>query len=190
MDLPYSGPLYLVSGTDWPDGLSVAPLAAHTYGAVLLTRPGTTLPPATRAGVDAALAAGRRVVAVGGSAARAFPAASRTIVGSDRYKTSRLVSDQIAAATDYAAPRRVVFASGTSWPDALLGATVAGQGSLARDTQGPLLLTPPDRLTDPARAALARISTDTVYEVYFAGGTVALTPALEAQVREAFVVRP
>lgn len=189
-DLPYSGPLYLVSGTDWPDGLSVAPLAAQTFGAVLLTGPGGSLPPATRAGVDAAVARGREVVAVGGPAARSWPAATRALVGTDRYDTSRLVSDRLVVAGEYGHPRRVVVASGTSWPDALVGSTVAGQSSYTGDAQGPLLLTPPDGLLPTTRAALATVDTDGVYEVYLTGGTSAVTPAVEAEVREAFVVRP
>lgn len=188
--LPYSGPLYLVSGADWPDGLSVAPLATQTWGAVLLTGPGPGLPAATRAGVDAAVAAGREVVTVGGPAARSWPRATRTIVGTDRYDTSRLVSDRLVVAGQTGTARRVVFASGTSWPDALVGATVAGQRSPLDDTQGPLLLTPPDGLREATRAALRTLDTDRVYEVHLSGGTSALTPALEAQVREAFVVRP
>jgi len=188
--LPYSGPLYLVSGTDWPDGLSVAPLATQTWGAVLLTGPGATLPAATRVGVDAAVAAGREVVAVGGPAARSWPQATRTIVGTDRYDTSRLVSDRLVVAGQRGTPRRVVFASGTSWPDALVGATVAGQESAVDDTQGPLLLTAPDGLREATRAALRTLDPDRIYEVRLSGGTSALTPALEAQVRAAFVVRP
>ena len=119
-------PVYLASGTTYPDGLSVAPLAAHE-GAVVLLTDGATMPPATAAFLASADPGGQETVAVGG-AAKAAPG-GRSVVGADRYDTSARVAalfDDVAA---------VGLSTGANWPDALVGA--AAMGTLG----GPLLLT-------------------------------------------------
>ena len=121
-------PVYLASGTTYPDGLSVAPLAA-AEGAVVLLTDGAEMPAATAAFLADADPDGQSTVAVGGAAAEAAPQV-RSVVGTDRYDTSARVAalydDDVAA---------VGFSTGVNWPDALVGA--AAMGTLG----GPLLLT-------------------------------------------------
>ena len=120
--------VYLASGTTYPDGLSVAPLAA-AEGAVVLLTDGASMPAATAAFLASADPDGQSTIAVGGAAAKAAPRA-RSVVGADRYDTSARVAalydDDVAA---------VGFSTGANWPDALVGA--AAMGTLG----GPLLLT-------------------------------------------------
>ena len=121
-------PVYLASGTTYPDGLSVAPLAA-AEGAVVLLTDGAQMPAATASFLASADPGGQDTVAVGGAAAKAAPRV-RSVVGADRYDTSARVAalygDDVAA---------VGFSTGANWPDALVGA--AAMGTLG----GPLLLT-------------------------------------------------
>jgi len=118
--------LLLVSGRDFPDGLSAGAAAARLDGAVLLTD-GGRLPAATSAYLDDHL--GTPVTAIGGPAAAAQPTAP-SIVGSDRYETARLVADQLF-------PEEVAWAglaSGERFPDALVAGAHLGR------VGGPLLL--------------------------------------------------
>ncbi len=136
--------VYLASGTTYPDGLSVAPLAT-SEGAVVLLTDGAAMPEATAGFLATADPGGQRTVAVGGAAAKAAPQV-RAVVGADRYDTSAraagLYGGEIGA---------VGFSTGQDWPDALVGA--AAMGTLG----GPLLLTDGSDL-GPARGAAATIA--------------------------------
>ena len=141
------GPAYLATGTNYPDGLTVSALAARTDGLVVLSDD-RSLDAGTRAWIARDDPAGSRTVPVGGPAAAAaaspapggapLPAAiaARALVGADRYDTSLRVAQAYGPLPAPTAARRVIgLATGTNWPDALVGA--AAMGSLA----GPLLLT-------------------------------------------------
>jgi putative cell wall-binding protein len=150
--------LLLVSGRDFPDGLSAGAAAARLGAAVLLTD-GGVLPAATRSYLDDHL--GTPVTAVGGPAAAARPAAS-SIVGSDRYETARLVADQLF-------PGEVAWAglaSGERFPDALVAAAHLGR------LGGPLLLTPTASISV---AVSAWLRTHVTGHVVVYGGTTAVT---------------
>ncbi|WP_166608956.1 cell wall-binding repeat-containing protein [Kineococcus siccus] len=135
-------PIYLASGSNYPDGLAVAALAGSTGGVVLLTADGT-LPPATSAYLQAKDPTGGRTTTVGGPAARAYPAARTSVVGRDRYDTAARIATRFAAGTT-----TVGIASGTDWPDALVGAAAMGI------VGGPLLLTRPDNLNSDTEAVI------------------------------------
>lgn len=153
----------IADGRGWPDALVAGPAAARTGRAVVLTD-GRTLPDVTRGYLREAPAGH---LAIGGPAAHAAPGAE-AIVGADRYETAGLVADQLFG------PGRVVgVATGADFPDALTLVPL-----LVRDS-APLLLTPPDRL---AAVVEAKVGLH-LLEVYLAGGTSALHPAVEQQLR-------
>ncbi|MEH3076211.1 MAG: cell wall-binding repeat-containing protein [Quadrisphaera sp.] len=149
-------PIFLVSGTDYPDGLVVSSLAARTGGIVVLSD-GARLPASTRAYLMANDPSGARTIPVGGPAAAAArtlggDAAAATaraaIVGADRYDTARKVAARFAEISGSSRPGAVGLATGQDWPDALVGS--AAMGNLS----GPLLLTTTDELSPAAAQAL------------------------------------
>ena len=188
------GPAYLATGANYPDGLSVSALAARTDGLVILSED-RTLDAGTRAWITKDDPTGSRTVPVGGpaAAAAASPAAggamlsapitARAIIGVDRYDTSARVAQAYGPfpASAANAPRRTIgLATGTNWPDALVGA--AAMGTLA----GPLLLTDGGaaNLPRPTIVAIATLVQDTkdVDGLLFGGADV-LNEDLVAQFR-------
>ena len=147
------GPAYLATGTNYPDGLTVSALAAHTDGLVVLAgvneyaRP--TVDEATQEWIEKDDPTGARTVPVGGPAADAALAATfnndafalwtsiraRAVIGVDRYDTSRRISQAYGALGNDPGKRKVGLATGENWPDALVGAAVMGYWD------GPLLIT-------------------------------------------------
>ena len=133
------GPAYLVTGNNFPDGLAVSALAAHTDGLVVTT--GDDDWQTAVAWIRKDDPTGARTVPVGGYArgiARELGAATvaRSLVGADRYETSRRIAQAFGPFTTEVGTRaNVGLATGENWPDALVGAAaMARQG-------GPLLLT-------------------------------------------------
>ncbi|WP_130014395.1 cell wall-binding repeat-containing protein [Serinicoccus sediminis] len=142
--------LYVASGANFPDALAIGALAGDQGAPVLLTPPGG-LHPAVEEQV-ARLDPGR-IVVVGGPGA-----VSDTVLGQLRRHTSGSVS-RITGTNRYAVasavarqfdtePARVYVATGTSFPDALVGAARAGSQGV------PVVLTRQDQLVDDARTAL------------------------------------
>lgn len=174
-----SQPIYLVSGTDYPDGLVVSSLAARTGGVVVLSD-GAHLPASTRAYLLANDATGARTIPVGGPAAAAAgtlggDAAAATaraaIIGADRYDTARKVAARFVEVSGSTRLGAVGLATGQDWPDALVGS--AAMGNLS----GPLLLTTTDALSPAAgqameaMAAKGQVTTGIVF-----GGSRAVSP--------------
>ena len=133
------GPAYLATGENFPDGLAVSALAAHTDGLVVTT--GDYDWQTAAAWIRKDDPTGARTVPVGGYArgiARDLGAATvaRSLVGADRYETSRRIAQAFGPFTTEVGTRaNVGLATGENWPDALVGAAaMARQG-------GPLLLT-------------------------------------------------
>lgn len=167
----------LASGENFPDGLSASAAAAQMGGPLLLTTP-LSIPPSVIAELDRLHPA--RVIVAGGPAVidesvvaaltnRGY--ATQRVFGADRYATS-------AAIARLAFPRctTAFIASGRSFADALaLSATAAGSA-------GPLLLV--DGLSQsigvPAESAFADLG---CAEAYIAGGTAAVSPAIESELR-------
>ncbi|MBX9472747.1 cell wall-binding repeat-containing protein [Microcella sp.] len=172
--------VFLASGTDYPDALSSAPVAAALNGPLLLTST-NTLPAVVAAELDRLNPA--QIIIVGGTgvvgsaveqAARAFAPEVRRVFGADRYETSR------ALITEFAPPSDTLYlATGRNYPDALAAAAAAGsQGA-------PVLLV--DGLTStPTSQTLALIAARSVQTVLVAGGTGVISSelamALDAQV--------
>jgi len=155
------------SGHNYPDALSVAPLAASAGWPILLTAP-DGLP----AGTSAALASlhAPRSLVIGGTSAISdrvldgLPLPTR-ISGANRYETSRAVSEW-GLTRSVLMPARVGMATGLSFPDAL-----AAGPALATDRAGLLLTDPSDSGLYPwldARSA-------TVSAMNLFGGPVAVS---------------
>jgi SpoIID/LytB domain protein len=149
--------VYVASGADFPDALAGASVAAAGSDPVLLTAK-STLPPATAAAI--ASLAPSKVVVLGGTGAvssgveaqlRAIVPDVTRVAGADRYQTASLVSALLpGASTAY-------VASGTTFPDALAGAALAGrQGA-------PVLLTAPTSLPGTTGAALTTMRPSAIW---------------------------
>ena len=168
---PVRGEAYLVSGSDWPDALAAAPLAAVRGCPVILTRPDALAPQASTAlrewSVTRTIIAGG-TGAVSSAVATAVPNPDR-IGGADRHETSVLIAERGLSAG--LLPYRVVLATGDGFPDAL-----AASGLAAR-LQGPVLLTPRSSLTTATSEYLGAGRGLTV--IYVAGGTSVVSTAIE-----------
>jgi subtilisin family serine protease len=164
------GTLLITTGVTFPDALAAGAAAGHVGGAVLLTTSDAPHP-----AVDAYLADNpeHEVYAVGGPAARAYPAAT-DVFGSTREGTAVAVAERF-----FDDPAVVGFARRDQFPDALAGGSHSGR------LGGPILLTPTTALHPAPSAYLcATGSTETAF-VY--GGTSAISAdtfeAIAARVR-------
>jgi len=165
-----SPPAMIADGSTFPDALVAGTAAIRSGHAVLLTD-GPTLPDATRQYLREA---GAGHVAIGGPAAAAAPGAE-SVLGADRYETGARVLDRF-----FGTHHVVGLAAGTRFADALALAPLLGlEGA-------PLLLTPPDRLP----GAVAPHVGLHLLEVYVAGGTAAISPAVEQEVRALLTEAP
>ncbi|MFO0702820.1 MAG: cell wall-binding repeat-containing protein [Candidatus Andersenbacteria bacterium] len=180
-------PHYLVSGTNFPDALSVAPLAAQQGAPILLTKR-DSLPSHTLDHLTLQRAYVGVVTLVGGTAAVSQAVqdfvgsngfGTDRISGTDRYGTSRAVADRYVS-TNPAAPTGVGLASGTSFADALSAAPLlARQGwpvlLVKKDLNLAGCLTTADYLQDNAA---------TIAGGFVHGGTSAVTAASETFAEE------
>ncbi|MFZ7089091.1 glycoside hydrolase family 6 protein [Curtobacterium sp. RRHDQ10] len=174
---------YVATGTNFPDALSGAAIAASVAanGPMLLVTP--TSVPATVAAELRRLAP-ERIVVLGGAGvvsdgvvaslagvtASAVPAAVSRWSGPDRFGTS---ADIAARAYPSGVDSRTVYvATGTAFPDALAAAPAAGR------TGSPLLLVTSDSIPDPIVAAIGRIDPTRVVVL---GGSAAVSDAVAAR---------
>lgn len=145
--------LYVASGANFPDALAIGARAGDQGAPVLLT-PQSGLHPAVEEQI-ARLDPGR-IVVVGGPVAvsdtvvdqlRRHTSGSVTrITGSNRYAVASAIARQFDAE-----PSRVYVATGTAFPDALVGAARAGSQGV------PVVLTRQDQLVSDARTALSAL---------------------------------
>lgn len=173
-----TGSIYLVTGADYPDALVVVSLSRRTGGLIVLSKE-EQLPPVTRALLQAMDPTGARTVPVGGAAAAAAAslggeagrtASAAAVVGSDRYETARKVAERFVALDAAAGARTDVvgLATGTTWPDALVGSTAMGT------LVGPLLLSHGDQLDPNVVRALAAIPSSRPSTAVVFGGEAAV----------------
>jgi len=146
----------LATGLDFPDGLSAGAGAASQAGVVLLTDGSAQ---ASETGAYLTAHPADTVLAVGGPAAAADPAAT-ALVGGDRFATAVTVAGKF-----FTGPAAIGFASGLDFPDALSGGAGIGAGG------GPLLLVPacgalPSSLSTYLRSVHSTVMTGTLF-----GGT-------------------
>ncbi|MGX5681776.1 cell wall-binding repeat-containing protein [Schumannella luteola] len=120
------GTVFITTGTNYPDALSAAPLAAQLDAPLLLVTP-TSVPATVRAYL--ASVGPDKIIVVGGtpsvsaavySELSAYAASIERIAGADRYETSRLLAARFGTAD-------VAFvATGRNFPDALVAGAAAG----------------------------------------------------------------
>jgi putative cell wall-binding protein len=165
----------VVSGQSFPDALAAsAPAVAEGWPVLLATR--DALPPATRdalGGADRAVIVGGEA-AVGPAVAAALTEAGlavQRLAGTDRYDTAVVVARALLPGA-----RRLVLASGASFPDALAG------GRLAGESRSPVVLVPARNPDLGRAAAVAALGADTLTVM---GGTEALDDNVVAAVRAA-----
>jgi hypothetical protein len=172
----------------WPDAVSVSAVAARHHHPVVLTAP-DRLPASSRSALQRLRPA--EVVVVGGSASvadavldqirAALPDATvHRVAGPSRYDTSKAVDD-LDEAWRGAPTARLVVADGRDWPDALAAGPAAARAGAA------LLLVDGDGGVPAAAARMdlvdALVARNWRMDVRLAGGTVALSPQREADIR-------
>lgn len=164
--LPAAKTVALVTGWNFPDGLSAGALmgvvdtgSGHSIGVVLLSE-GRNIG-ATTANYLASRPFTTKI-AIGGDAVTASSVSSGWVQrsGADRYATSALVAEQFeqfSSSTLFEDSTSVVgVATGLGWADALAGSALLAYGG------GPLLLSAPDTVPDVTRKALQDLQADAV----------------------------
>ncbi len=156
--------VYLASGKDFPDALAGAALAGYQRAPLLLTD-GLSLDRSTQAELarlrpsEIVVLGGTKVVSDGVAQLASSAAGTGTpsrLAGKDRYGTSRVIAERFKAGGT------VYVASGTNFPDALVGAARA-----ARDG-APVVLTGPDGIPEDTDQALTRLRP---HSMWVLGGT-------------------
>lgn len=152
----------LVSGEDFPDALSAAPLAKK-YNAPILLNAGTVLKDSVKS--EIVRLGVKNVMIVGGtgvmptsieSQLSSMGIKSSRLQGQDRYETSVEVAKNIGAGNG------IIVASGENFPDAVSVASIAAVKQI------PILLTPKDKLPD---VTAKFISSNNASSGYIVGGT-------------------
>lgn len=169
--------VYIATGLNFPDALSIGPVAARTESPVLLVRqdeiPSVVKNELSRLGPT-------DIIAIGGTeavsdrvlnalSAYASSGSAQRISGPSRYDTSAEISRlQFPPGTD-----TVYVATGEDYPDAL-----AAGAAVALDV-APILLTPPDRLHPTVRDEIIRLAPSRVVLV---GGLDAVGDAVMSEI--------
>lgn len=178
---PFSTHYFLARGDNFPDALSVSPLAFTLKAPILLTKP-TALPAVTENYVraesfDSQMVAGGTSAVSDSVAARLAAAATATSVrqgGSTRYVTSAMVASY-GVNKGWAEWRMVGIATGKNFPDALTGGVAMGKH------RGVLMVTTPDTLHADVRQQFVT-NKSKIFGVRLFGGTAALSTNVEQQV--------
>jgi putative cell wall-binding protein len=131
----------------------------------------------------------KRIVVLGGPAAisdgvvsalGSFSSSVVRIAGADRFETAADVS-----AATYAPGANVAYiATGTNFPDALAGASIAaqsGKGLGSTANAGPVLLTMPDSIPASIQAELQRLKPQ---RIVILGGTTAVSSTVAASLEQ------
>lgn len=177
----YNGVVFLATGTNFPDALAAAPLAASNGMPILLVKK-DDVPDETIAAFNS-IQPGYVVVLGGEGAIDAdvyaffrsyFPDAIRRIAGANRYTTAAAVAqfgvDEFGLSWD-----NVAFATGMNFPDALAGGAAQGL------TGSVVLLTKPTSLELEPRAKLVANANE-ISGVRFFGGSGAVSTSVRATV--------
>lgn len=167
----FSDVVYLASGEQFPDALSVGGVAGALEAPVLLTQP-DNLPTVTE---EALLDAGTREVRILGGVDAVESGVEESLTdleyevtrvgGTDRYATAALLAEGSPTGGT------VVVASGEVYADALAG------GPLSAQDGRPVLLVKQDRVPASTAAALADLAPE---EIVLLGGEGRIDPTVEA----------
>jgi putative cell wall-binding protein len=167
--------VFVVTGTNFPDALSVGPIAGMSGTPILLTKP-TSLPGATRD--ELVRLSPDEIVVVGGPAAisdsvfRAISALAPVVCrieGDSRYETAAALSLRFF---NPASVSRVYVATGTNFPDSL------AVGPVASGTGSPVLLVSENTIPAATEAELLRLGPA---EIVVVGGPAAVSDAVVAE---------
>lgn len=174
---PEGSPIvFLASGEDYPDALTGGAVATRANAPILLTR-SDHLPQATRTALETLAPSSvvilGREVAVDASVQEDVTEIvenTRRIGGQNRYETAQLLADHYEKDGD-----RAFVATGTLFPDALTGSSLAGIEA------APLVLTKAGALPQASAAALHNVSPQ---GVALLGGPEAVSEATEGQINK------
>jgi len=167
------GVAYVTTGENYPDALSVTPLAAGTGGGPILLTTHDVIPSSVATALQR-LHPGR-IVIVGGTSSvnasvatqlQAFTSGSVTrLAGVDRFAASA------AVAGTFTAPVSTVYLTvGTNFPDGLSAGPSAGRAG------APILLVTPTSIPTATSAALQRLTPGSIVIV---GGTASVSSAIQ-----------
>lgn len=167
--------LYVASGETWPDALaaSAAAAATATSGPLLLVEqnsiPASVMSALTQLKpTSITVVGGTDVVGSAVKSQLAKIAPVTTLAGANRYATAQ----QIATKEFPAGVPFAYIASGVSFPDALVGAPLAGVSG------SPILMTPTDSLTGATTAALKSLAPK---KIEVLGGSNAVSASVQTQ---------
>ncbi|WP_426516226.1 cell wall-binding repeat-containing protein [Diaminobutyricibacter sp. McL0618] len=170
----------VAAGTDFPDALSAAPLAAKLAGPLLLTNP-SSLPAATTTEIKRLKPS--KIVLIGGTGAvstavettlKSLVTAGGTvprISGADRYATSVAIGKY-----GWSSSTTAFIATGLDYPDALSAGAAAG------NLGAPAVLVPGTSAAAPA-ATTAFLTSIGVTTAYIAGGTGSVSAGIEKDLK-------
>ncbi len=183
-DAAFAKTAFVVTGRDFPDSLSIGPLAARAGVPILLVDRGS-VPPSTQQALDA-LGVTRTIIvggnaSVSGSIERWLEAdghrgdGDERLQGANRYETCMRVLEFSRSRTGFS-DDAIYVAIGTNYPDALALAPLAGAG------QHPVLLTNgADIGGSPSAAAYLLGKRDASPRLTFAGDTAAVSAFVRGQ---------
>ncbi len=175
-------PVFIASGTNFPDAIAGSPLIGANQGALLLVSK-FSIPAETRNALR--LLRPTQIIVLGGTGAVSTSVQSRLgeytsgsvtrISGADRYATAVAISER------YDSEGTVFIVSGTNYPDAL------ALGPLARALRGAILLVERDTIPDAVRQELQRLRP---HSIRIVGGGSAVSAEVEAELQQYIVERP
>ncbi|MCS5714026.1 cell wall-binding repeat-containing protein [Herbiconiux sp. CPCC 205716] len=165
--------VFVATGANFPDALSAVSPAAILASPVLLVNGSAAVADSDTQRAIAAVAPGSLVV-MGGTlsvSAGVYDTLSPSVAtvrigGVDRFAVSAAVNEHFLA--DFST---VYFATGATFPDALVGGVLTGT------RHNPLYIVPPGCVPAPVLSRLARSGTS---QVVLLGGSASLSPAVEA----------
>ena len=177
-------PVFIASGANYPDALSVGPAVRMLEGALFLTAP-QQMEHATLVAIKNLQPSAVYIVGGTGAVSASVESALKRetgkkpvrVSGANRYETSKAIYDTFFAKHN---PSRVFIATGRDYPDALSAASAAGALS------APVLLvdgTAARSLPNPLVAQLQNGGTQTVL---IAGGTGVVNTSIESSLKRQF----
>ncbi len=181
---PYS--IFIANGIDFPDGLSASAPSAKNIAPILLNGP-DALDTDVSTYLTAHCADLSAIYIVGGTTAMGSdvgtaidavcPGISQRLSGTDRYGTSAAIAAQFYGGGS--APTDLTFATGQSFPDALVA------GPLAAKNNAPLLLVKQSTVPSEITTYMSGVAA-TSNEGYILGGTTVVSDITRASINAAF----
>jgi len=183
-DGSYDGTAFLATGSNFPDQIAAAPLAAGKGWPIYLTNP---LHPGEPNLIAAMQADGVTDVLVLGSTnavsapamqavTTSVPCTGTRLGGADRYETAKIIATYGVTEAGMSWDG-LAITTGTLFPDGLVGGVLQGK------TGSVLMLTKPDVLYSGIAMVLTD-NKDSIHEVRFFGSTSAVSSTVRAQVAQ------